>query len=517
MEYIRILIQDSGGFGEKMTITQSSSTRRRFGLQLLGGFAAALILQGGFILSASPAVAASVKQNSVVQIILKRGDETKKATGFVAASSRNNIYVVTNYGLAKWYEYGYEYDKKYEGKRVIHIAFQSRRGARPTKYEITKYETKKEFILDHAAGLAILRISRKGISLPRPLPISSNTKQKEPEELAANIVRWQTKEKIPVSVEGTKSIKEEKLIPEAKGKKKYIRKKFKQQALQLNPSEVKDWTEEDFGAPLINVCGEVMGVSRPEQDGVVEWQWRQWRRYISYTLKKQEYKNLAVPAIALIKALRALKKQDQQMQFRTSPKCVHPDKKEKIRLQNEHDKAKQEAEEERRKAEEERIKREEFIKLVLYVAWAVGLLVLISALIFWRYHWIATKKAGEGGIIKARTPAPGARPIGIEVIGKNDARFKLNIAALALSQKGGAIIGRDPELTHQIHEDYGEISRKHLRFFVDNGQIMIEDLGSTNGTELNGRPLPANTPVNLSDGDEVVAAKSVRLNITFGG
>jgi len=48
------------------------------------------------------------------------------------------------------------------------------------------------------------------------------------------------------------------------------------------------------------------------------------------------------------------------------------------------------------------------------------------------------------------------------------------------------------------------LSRRHavLRRRPD-GTYAIEDLGSTNGTEVNGRPLAAGEPVALSDGDRV--------------
>jgi hypothetical protein len=48
------------------------------------------------------------------------------------------------------------------------------------------------------------------------------------------------------------------------------------------------------------------------------------------------------------------------------------------------------------------------------------------------------------------------------------------------------------------------LSRSHavLRRRRD-GAYAIEDLGSTNGTEVNGRPIPAGEPVTLGDGDRV--------------
>ena len=51
------------------------------------------------------------------------------------------------------------------------------------------------------------------------------------------------------------------------------------------------------------------------------------------------------------------------------------------------------------------------------------------------------------------------------------------------------------------------VSRSHARFTVENGVVALEDVGSTNGTFVNGQKLTSQTPVTLSNGAE----------ITFGG
>jgi pSer/pThr/pTyr-binding forkhead associated (FHA) protein len=45
------------------------------------------------------------------------------------------------------------------------------------------------------------------------------------------------------------------------------------------------------------------------------------------------------------------------------------------------------------------------------------------------------------------------------------------------------------------------VSRRHARILVDARGATLEDLGSKNGTLLNGRPLEAPAP--LADGDEI--------------
>ncbi len=54
-----------------------------------------------------------------------------------------------------------------------------------------------------------------------------------------------------------------------------------------------------------------------------------------------------------------------------------------------------------------------------------------------------------------------------------------------------------------------EISRRHARLFVQDGQFFLEDLGSTNGTFINGRRVHA--PTRLQDSDVIEFGESIRL------
>lgn len=49
----------------------------------------------------------------------------------------------------------------------------------------------------------------------------------------------------------------------------------------------------------------------------------------------------------------------------------------------------------------------------------------------------------------------------------------------------------------------GGVSRRHARIFFQNDQFYIEDLGSTNGTYLNGVRLDPYSPRPLGEGDEL--------------
>ena len=70
-----------------------------------------------------------------------------------------------------------------------------------------------------------------------------------------------------------------------------------------------------------------------------------------------------------------------------------------------------------------------------------------------------------------------------------------------------ATIGR--ETINEIVFDDAEISRRHVRVTHLAGRFIIEDLGSTNGTFLNGRRIEAPAP--LSNGDVLDLGGSIRL------
>ncbi len=60
-----------------------------------------------------------------------------------------------------------------------------------------------------------------------------------------------------------------------------------------------------------------------------------------------------------------------------------------------------------------------------------------------------------------------------------------------------------------------QISRKHLRITVDGGSAVIEDMGSKNGTWVNGHRLTDLRE--LEDGDEIRIAKDIRLRFVGSG
>ncbi len=60
------------------------------------------------------------------------------------------------------------------------------------------------------------------------------------------------------------------------------------------------------------------------------------------------------------------------------------------------------------------------------------------------------------------------------------------------------------------------VSRLHATLRVDRQQVLLMDLGSSNGTQLNGTPLAPNEPARLESGDEIRLGKlSIKVHFNL--
>lgn len=75
------------------------------------------------------------------------------------------------------------------------------------------------------------------------------------------------------------------------------------------------------------------------------------------------------------------------------------------------------------------------------------------------------------------------------------------LIGLTVPLAGPVLIGRSPDADLVIPDEY--VSSTHARVSALSGGLMLEDLGSTNGTLLNGRPVVAPTPLTIGDVIEV--------------
>lgn len=93
--------------------------------------------------------------------------------------------------------------------------------------------------------------------------------------------------------------------------------------------------------------------------------------------------------------------------------------------------------------------------------------------------------------------------------------YYLKVAADELARmRHGLSIGRDPASSDMVigHES---ISRYHARLSARGDAFLIEDLGSTNGTKINGRSLKPDEPCALCSGDKILFG-SVLFKVTIG-
>lgn len=75
--------------------------------------------------------------------------------------------------------------------------------------------------------------------------------------------------------------------------------------------------------------------------------------------------------------------------------------------------------------------------------------------------------------------------------------LKIDSRVTKFSIPGVAVIGRDKDCTIPI--DDKQASRKHTRIFFDGRGFFVEDLGSTNGTFVNGVRIGRRTPLKPGD------------------
>ena len=80
---------------------------------------------------------------------------------------------------------------------------------------------------------------------------------------------------------------------------------------------------------------------------------------------------------------------------------------------------------------------------------------------------------------------------------RRNLKFKMHES---YSIKENTLIGRSKRC--QVYIDDPFLSKNHARVFLKDGSFYVEDLGSTNGSFLNGRRL-GNQPVRIKDSDKL--------------
>lgn len=68
-------------------------------------------------------------------------------------------------------------------------------------------------------------------------------------------------------------------------------------------------------------------------------------------------------------------------------------------------------------------------------------------------------------------------------------------------------LGNDAVNLHPYNARSRGVSRRHAQIHRENGTLYIQDLGSSNGTYVNGQKLSPNDPHPLHDGDEIILGR----------
>ncbi|MEA2271416.1 MAG: type transport system ATP-binding protein [Solirubrobacteraceae bacterium] len=121
-------------------------------------------------------------------------------------------------------------------------------------------------------------------------------------------------------------------------------------------------------------------------------------------------------------------------------------------------------------------------------------------------------------------PAPAAAPVSPAAVQATRIRRIPTVPVLAIvggpkagtevAVGGQVVIGRDPGAADVTLEDDPDVSRRHAAFSLAGGGVTVEDLGSTNGTLVNGQRLSGTVP--LKNGDKVQVGDTV-IEIRIAG
>jgi DNA-binding winged helix-turn-helix (wHTH) protein len=111
---------------------------------------------------------------------------------------------------------------------------------------------------------------------------------------------------------------------------------------------------------------------------------------------------------------------------------------------------------------------------------------------------------GFGYAFSGEVAAPDRRPK--DRSGDFHCRLSWGDREIALVE-GENVLGRDPDVAVWI--DLNSVSRHHARVVVGDGSAVLEDLGSRNGTLVNGEPVTSPRPLENGDRIKIGAASLV--------
>ncbi len=312
----------------------------------------------------------------------------------------------------------------------------------------------------------------------------------------------------------------------------------------------------DAGSPLLNNCGEVMGVivAPPGRS------WRSWGKKDTYAVvmewlatqfaaheitpvradevclsdAEQARRDAEIAAQAAAQAVKEKQAKLDEVQARLD-KVQGISEEEQKRLKKELATLESELEEAQKvwKAEQKRLQsaldeaeaeRQRLLDAQKvweateqqYMTWGIavaGTLLLLLLLVWLLKQRTVNRERREKAAVKSSAAAAQASLATLE---EDEARIRqtptvffegtdstgkavaLRVPGASIAASDGAVVGRNP-----AHSDFiinhPEVSRRQFRLFTDEGVLMIEDLGSTNGTTVDGKPLGGGEKAILTD------------------
>lgn len=127
---------------------------------------------------------------------------------------------------------------------------------------------------------------------------------------------------------------------------------------------------------------------------------------------------------------------------------------------------------------------------------------------------IAARRAQEEAAA-APVEAPLASSLRLSGYLSDASLWDIAVPFSAIAREGGVTIGRDAAMADIPLPEEG-VSRLHLRLEVNEKGLAAVDLGSTNGSFLNSRPLTPSYGYPLADGDTLtIGSLNLRVDMMF--
>jgi len=120
----------------------------------------------------------------------------------------------------------------------------------------------------------------------------------------------------------------------------------------------------------------------------------------------------------------------------------------------------------------------------------------------------SSEKLGGSRVGHTDTHKPALQDYGLDGRDEDGIRYLLRISGDQLSGDQGIVIGRNPNESPYII-NHSDVSRQHARLKVMKNRVFIEDLGSTNGTSVNGQNIDDKGLVSVSNGDQIIIGSVV--------